>query len=237
MRLLFSPFIKSNQPRYTKALVVASTSADDTSWLSFVPHDWALHKYVVDAPPASPALSVPANKGNEAMVYLSYIITHYDALPDVVFFHHAHHRAWHQELDSAAEVASLRASYVVQQGYASARCLPGCENVVPLADHRVELREFRAAGRSVHLTTLLDEFLSAEEKSQAVPEKLAAPCCAQFAVSREAIRRRSREWWLRLRDWLLETPLDSRTSGRLLEHLWHVWFGQPFHQYVYFPRW
>ncbi|KAJ9145406.1 hypothetical protein NKR23_g5461 [Pleurostoma richardsiae] len=216
----------------TKALVIASTSADDTAWLSSVPSDWAVHNYIVDRPSAAAdsaaSDTVPANKGNEAMAYLTYIITHYDALPDVVFFHHAHPSAWHQELDSAAEVSALRAQHVARAGFASARCLPGCENVMPLAPAGggVPLERFGGRlGRDVLLTSLLEAFLD-RDAGEEVPTRLAAPCCAQFAVSRGAVRARSREWWAELRGWLLETRLDSMTSGRLLEYTWHVWFGK-----------
>lgn len=58
-----------------------------------------------------------------------------------------------------------------------------------------------------------------------MPERIAAPCCAQFAVSREAVRRHGLEWWVRLRKWLIETELDNRSSGRVLEYTWHLWFG------------
>jgi hypothetical protein len=215
----------------SKALVVASTTKDDTNWLSEIPSslNWTINHYRVDAP-LNPILSVPSRKGNEAMVYLTYIIDNYDALPDVIFFHHGHPRAWHQKLTSAEEVARLRTEYVLKAGYASARCLPGCENVVPLeggepASHMAALP---LLSRRDHLVTLLENFLEPArfpELEGAVPKQLAAPCCAQFAVSRGRVMRREREWWVKLREWLIEAPLPSMNSGRLMEHLWHVFFG------------
>ncbi|KAL1841940.1 hypothetical protein VTK73DRAFT_3355 [Phialemonium thermophilum] len=219
---------RRSQP--TQALVIASTSnlpEEATAWISQVPADWAVYKYVADAPPGSLPLTVPVNKGNEAMVYLTYIVDHYDALPDVVFFHHAHRTSWHQALDSLSEVAALRTSFVRRAGFASARCLPGCENLIPLADHAVAPERLPYVGRDVHLTTLLASFLQpAVGKVTRVPGRIAAPCCAQFAASSEAIRARPRQWWVRLRQWLIDTPLDSQTSGRLFEHTWHIWLGQ-----------
>lgn len=227
-RMLFSSKPpKPAVPKETKALVVASTSdlsESQTDWLSQVPVDWVVHKYVADAP-TSPELSVPVNKGNEAMVYLTYIIDHYDRLPDIVFFHHAHFKAWHQSLDSLTEVTSLRTSHVARRGYVSARCLPGCENLIPLADHSVDMGNLVYVGRDVHLTTLLDEFLD-RSRGEQVPPRLAAPCCAQFAASKSAILARPKEWWVRLRQWLIDTPLDNMTSGRLFEHTWHIWLGE-----------
>ncbi|KAK3937144.1 hypothetical protein QBC46DRAFT_461048 [Diplogelasinospora grovesii] len=224
LRFLFSP--PSNS--FTKALVIASTSdlpPSSTSWLKNVPRAWTVYSYITDAP-TSPALSVPVNKGNEAMVYLTYITTHYDSLPDVIFFHHAHSKGWHQELDSLTEVKRLRAEYVSKVGYASARCLSACENIIPLAEFSVDPKELHLVGRDVQIATLLDEFLD-RSIGERVPKKIAAPCCAQFAASRDAIRRRPKEWWVRLRQWLIDTPLDSQTAGRLVEWTWHIWLGQP----------
>lgn len=215
----------------TKALVVASTTKEDTTWLSQIHPslNWTINHYRVDAP-LTPALSVPSRNGNEAMVYLTYIIDNYAALPDVIFFHHGHPSAWHQKLSSADEVASLRAEYVLKAGYASARCLPGCENVVSLegGEPAPRMAALPLLSRRDHLVTLLENFLEPArfpELEGAVPAKLAAPCCAQFAVSRERVLRRDREWWVKLREWLIDAPLPSMNSGRLMEHLWHVFFG------------
>lgn len=211
----------------SKTLVIASTTNDDTAWLSQIPPllNWTIAHYRVDSP-LFPALSVPSAKGNEAMVYLTYIIDHYDTLPDVIFFHHAHLQAWHQTLTSLEELTRLRASYVLKAGYASTRCLSGCENIVKLAGGQPgPFPAFASLDRKTQLVTLLDAFLEEEEKGETMPEKIAAPCCAQFAVSREAVRWREREWWVDLRAWVANTPLQSLNSGRLMEHLWHLWFG------------
>lgn len=220
------PVLKSQQASISKTLVLASTTRDDTTWLSEIPSslNWTVANYRVDAP-LSPALSVPSTNGNEAMVYLTYIIDHYDTLPDVIFFHHAHFQAWHQQLNTIEELTRLRSSFILKAGYASTRCLPGCENIVKLAGGQPgDFAKFASLDRKIHLVTLLDAFLE-EEKGETIPDKIAAPCCAQFAVSREAIRRREREWWVDLRNWVINTPLQSLNSGRLMEHLWHLWFG------------
>lgn len=236
-------------PTVTKHLVVASNSKllPQTLWLSDVPGDWTVLHYVADAP-LSENLSVPVVKGNEAMVYLTYIIDHYDNLPDVVFFRSGQRTAWHQERDSLAEVTSLQAGWVVEKGFVSARCLNGCENIIDIvpAEKRVEFEMFPYVGRETHLATLLWQFMEGrheenekreeaedEQASQKVlrakektPVKIAAPCCSQFAASRNAIRRRSKAFWEDLRQWLIDVPLPSRESGRLIEYTWHIWLGE-----------
>lgn len=56
---------------YTKAFVVASIQKDDTSWIREHLPDWAVFRYIVDN--ASSDLTVPKNKGREAMVYLTSV--------------------------------------------------------------------------------------------------------------------------------------------------------------------
>lgn len=217
----------------TTALVVASSRRmvenGDTAWLADVPAAWQpVFHYVTDAP-ISPELSVPVHKGREAMAYLTYIVDQYDDLADVVVFHHGHRRGWHQEMDSVDEVKRLRPEYVAKRGYASLRCLPGCENVIVLANYAVDQSEMHRHPRDVQLTTLLDDFLD-KDAGERVPVRLASPCCAQFAASRQAIQRRSRAWWRSLRQWVIDTPVVDQESGRLLEHTWHVWLGNESYQ-------
>jgi Protein of unknown function (DUF3431) len=219
------PKPKDTHPHLSKHLIVASTLSSNLTWLypSLRATHWTPHIYVTDDPHA---LTVPKNKGNEAMVYLTYIIDNYDTLPDVMFFHHDHHQAWHQMFSSSYELAHLNLETVLKQGYVSPRCLPGCENVIELPGNVAPMSDLRTASRDVLISTVLKEFLrNSEGRKEGVPEKIAAPCCAQFAVSREAVRRRSLMTWVDLREWLLETNVDSGKAGRVLEWTWHLWFG------------
>lgn len=52
-----------------KAFVVASMQKDDVAWIHEHLPEWELNRYVVDDPFAK--LTVPKNKGREAMVYLT----------------------------------------------------------------------------------------------------------------------------------------------------------------------
>lgn len=222
--LLRSLYPKLPDQFQNKALVLASNQAtsQNAAWLSQVPLDWSIYYYVTDGSAGS-ALSVPANKGNEAMVYLTYIIDHYETLPEVVFFRHDHYESWHQSFDSIFEISNLRTEYVLEKGYVSSRCLSGCENIMPVSGDEVDIGDIHLVDRDVQLRTLLATFLNGTKE---IPEKIAAPCCAQFAASSDAIRSRSLAWWMSLRQWLIDTSLSSYHSGRLLEWTWHIWLGE-----------
>lgn len=230
--LLFKSYFQSSpnpqkdaHPHISKALIVASTRSSNLTWLSSVPKHWTPYVYTADDPSAQ--LTVPVNKGNEAMVILTYILDHWEALPDVMFFHHDHAQAWHQAFTSVYELTHLNAASALKDGYLSPRCLGGCENVIELPGDVVPLAELNdKTERHVQIATVLHEFLRDDEGRRVkVPSKIASPCCAQFVVSRERVRARGRETWEGLREWLRRTEMSSVSSGRVLEYTWHLWFG------------
>ena len=61
-----------------------------------------------------------------------------------------------------------------------------------------------------------------------VPEQLHAPCCAEFMVSKDRILAHSKEFYIHLRDWIVETELGRYRSGRVFEYMWHVIFGEEY---------
>ena len=57
---------------FRKELVVASLKGDDTSWMQEYLPDWKANIYIVND--ATAELTVPKNKGREAMVYLTWVV-------------------------------------------------------------------------------------------------------------------------------------------------------------------
>jgi hypothetical protein len=217
---------RSPAGNYTKTLVVASTKAEDMTWLKGAFKDGDGIKAIVyrTDDPAAPD-HTPTNKGHEVMVYLTYIIEHYDHLADVSIFLHSHRYAWHNNLlldnDAVQVVTWLRAEYVFRQGYMNTRCHwdPGCpEWLHPSASttnpNKPEEQVFASAWAEIF-------------PSEPLPPVLAQPCCAQFAVSKARIHQLPRERYEEFRDWLLRTELSDYLSGRVWEYLWHyVFTGQ-----------
>ncbi|KAL2176423.1 uncharacterized protein P884DRAFT_203114 [Thermothelomyces heterothallicus CBS 202.75] len=207
-------------------IVVASLRSEDTSWVHRHLPDWSRSVYVVDEPTAK--LTVPKNKGREAMVYLSHIIDNYDNLTPVTVFMHASRFAWHNDdpdYDALPTLRNLNLSYVRSSGYANLRCIwiLGCP--VEIAPHA----DAAPAGDGGRKLTTKEIFKQAFEELMPgvqVPEKVGVSCCSQFAVSREAVRARPREDYVRWRDWLLQTPLADDLSGRVFEYMWHIIFGK-----------
>ncbi|KAF2227599.1 hypothetical protein BDZ85DRAFT_185181, partial [Elsinoe ampelina] len=211
-------------------LVVPSLKAQNPAWLKQV--TWMDKKiYTVDDP--NSWLKVPENKGNEAMVYLTYIIDHYDKLSDVTVFSHPDRYQWHNDdpdYDALRILQRLNLTYVMEEGYANLRCawLIGCQ--AEIWPHReAEAYEKNHKNDPNYELRTGDVFKEIWEElipEMPVPENVGVACCAQFAVSAEAIRRRPRADYIRYRQWLLDTEDDDDISGRIFEYLWHVIFGK-----------
>ncbi len=56
------------------------------------------------------------------------------------------------------------------------------------------------------------------------PKYIRAACCASFAVSREAIRRRPKEFYQGLLQWMMTTPMERYWLGVVMEFSWHLMF-------------
>ncbi|KAE8352415.1 hypothetical protein BDV28DRAFT_135219 [Aspergillus coremiiformis] len=218
-----SPWLERNA---TRTLVIAQLQAEDTSWVNtLVQEDPYLSSaiYVVDN--TSAPLTVLVNKGHEVMVYLTYIIDHYHVLSDVSIFMHAHQITWHNNdflgSDSAQMVRHLKSKYVLQNGYMNMRChlQPGCpDHIHPYvgkdSDDILNVPEAGVIGIAWGQLFPHDP----------VPSVLSQPCCGQFAVSADRMRRVPQQHYVDYRNWLLATKLDDRLSGRIWEYVWQWLF-------------
>lgn len=205
---------------YSKMLVVPRIKDEDTTWIERELLDWESAVYVADDPSAP--LHPPKNKGHEVMIYLTFIIDNYENLPDIMAFMHAHQTAWHNDdildYDAAEMLRRLNPNRVAREGYMNMRCFwsPGCPDWM----HPGTLEEDSAKQEESMLARSWSEIFP----NDPIPEVLAQPCCAQFAVSRERILATPKSRYVFYRDWLLRTELSDYISGRVWEYLWHVVF-------------
>ena len=207
-------------------LVIASMTRENTDWVSRLLPDWSAKIYVVDDP-TSP-LTVPVNKGREAMVYLTYLIDNYRNLPDTIVFLHAARFQWHNDdpdYDILPALQNLNPAYIHRVGYANLRCtwLLGCPaEIRPFEDETPEGQPPKG-----DLFTTKEIFKRAFEQLMPdvpVPSKVGVSCCSQFAVTGETVRRRPVEDYIRYRQWLIETNFSDDLSGRVLEYAFHSKF-------------
>lgn len=216
-----------NGANFTRTLMLATMSMDSTAWVQEELSDLLapngpieVVKYVADDPlaPHHP----PENKGNEANMYLSYIIDMYDSLPDVVIFMHAHRSAWHNpgplDADATLMIRNLSPAKVMADGYVNLRCeeKPGCPewihtNATSEDDQKYEEVIFAPAWAELF-------------PNEPLPATLSQPCCAQFAVSGQRIRTHPKSRYIAIRNWLYTTELSNYLAGRVFEYSWQYIF-------------
>jgi len=211
--------------KYSRVLVVPKTKDEDVGWIHEELPELPTAIYEVDNPRSM--LKVPKNKGHEAMVYLTYIIDHYDGnLPDTIIFAHAHKAAWHNnfilDLDTSKTIKLLRDDRVARQGYMNLRCHldPGCPDWIHLDRAEVDFDMKIKPEEKAFSSELFTELFPGHRP----PPVLSQPCCAQFAVSSARVRDNPKALYEHLRKWLLETSLEDTDSGRIFEYTWQYLF-------------
>lgn len=190
---------------------------------------WEVHHYVADDPAHKPAL--PINQGREAMTYLTFIIDNYEKLPDYNVFVHGHNVSWHQERPMPIMLRALDLHVVKEHGWISLRCATGGSCDVGMKAHPLKQTWFPIIEKTIK--NLYEyAYKPADPWYEPLPEELGAACCAQFAVTREQIRTKPLEFYLRLRepllrdikkefaDWELDEWDPSWPIGGALELSW-----------------
>jgi len=159
------------------------------------------------------------------MGYLTYVIDHYDTLPAIIAFLHAHEIAEHADTPNNSNAEALRMlklNWVKKNGYVNLRCNPdpGCFTKNPHITPDIYIEMFTGTSTDVNRTATYTGIRNIE-----VPLRVGQACCAQFAVTRERVRQRPKSDYELFRQWLLDTALDDAKSGRIFEYLWHIIFG------------
>ncbi|KAL8821760.1 MAG: hypothetical protein Q9223_000233 [Gallowayella weberi] len=212
-----SPHAVSN---YSRVMVLPRMQEDGVAWISKELPGLDVSVYVANDPRASP--HPPKNKGHEVMIYLTYLIEHYDHLPDLVLFMHSHRWTHHNNaflgFDASQMIRALSGAHVMRAGYVNMRChwSPGCP---------VWLRpSSRGDSLARQEETVLEQCWSELFPFDPLPAFLAQPCCAQFALSRGRILSIPRSRYVYYRDWIMRTPLSDYISGRIWEYSWQYLF-------------
>lgn len=231
------------------ALVIARVEADgDTDWLEGLSNKYHECIYQTDIPrnAASKYLQVPANRGHEAMAYLTFLIDNYDKIPveGAVFVHGARFQ-WHNDhpyYDNQALLSALNvSSALATTGYHNLRCdwaASTCERSPAQGSLETRIRSVlepynaRVVSDMLLPPVLAHIFGGAQAEGNAQvqlgrSDSLRAQCCAQFIVSRDRIWQHSRYEYEALRQWLLDdgaAPPDDQIAGRILSYIWHILF-------------
>ena len=210
----------SEPPNYEtnpmKRVVIAAHYQEDTAWLN----ELSKISPIMLMGPAG----LPANKGGEGMAYLTYIINHYDHLPESMLFIHGHEEGWHTEGPQVRRIMEIPCWNEVP--YASITTYP-YEGSAFILNGNIHPALLQQQGYTIDAWKNTPNF----EKllNMSMPDALETPCCAQFMVHRKRVLARSKDVYEKIRQWLIDTEVETYFSGRVMEYTWHVsgWISLP----------
>jgi len=163
------------------------------------------------------------NHGNEAAVYIRFILDNYDHhLPQWTVFLHGHLHAWHQE----GIVRILRGLLWGKQPFMNL----SFRNLT--ASRRAKINGNHLWQR-IYVPKMIPSWWNHLFGSVLKKEVVSSYCCAQFVVSRERILAIPKDRWQLWYDWLISEEVPSSLSGRIFEYYWSVIFGEPYDSPVY----
>jgi Protein of unknown function (DUF3431) len=214
-------------PPPTVNLVLATTHADDLTWASNITiANMQTIPYVADDSNATYHPS--ANKGNEAMIILTYLYEFYDSLPDISIFTHSSDSAWHNDEIFDKRIAPaldlLDLDEVIRRQFVNLK-ISGHNGCPAWINTSIGFSEGLSGLKQEE--PYMKEVFEANFPGDPVPEIFGSACCSQFAVTREAIHRAPKEQYMRHIQWLLDQKYPNNISGRLWEHLWaYIFLGR-----------
>ncbi|KAB5542774.1 hypothetical protein GE09DRAFT_1175405 [Coniochaeta sp. 2T2.1] len=208
----------------TVNLVIASMAADDVSWTAELNlPNLNIIRYVIDAPEAAYRPPV-TGRGREGLVYHTYFYDFYENLADVSIMIHPHEDPWHIEgvlqQSMLFTLSQLDLDVVQCRQYANLRV--SWTEACPDWINTTKTPEEAAKKEEPYMHSALVANFGMPDNE--VPEIMAGPCCSQFAVTREAVQKNSRQQYKRSIDWIVDTSLSDYISGRTWEHMWPYLF-------------
>ena len=169
--------------------------------------------------PNSP-YNIPGNIGKESIVYLKYIVDHYDYLNKYTFFLHDEDTAWHHEgrvtdlvFKEVERSQKLKSKYPKYYNINN-RC---CKSITTI-DWFPSIRKWfdKYYGPYIGKHKMYKDWTFGNK------------CCAQFVVHRDRVREYPKKMYEDLLHWMYTTPLHSEESARYLEWTWILLFDNPY---------
>ena len=158
--------------------------------------------------------NISANKGNEATVYLKYIIDNYENLSDFTFFVHDEEYSWHHSgsiidkyNEAVKEIMGGKLYYNIND-----RCILGSIVTNEWYDE---------------ILCWYNEYIEKYIPINSLPNKdwtVGYRGSAQFIVHKSLILNLPKKFYEDLYNWLITTDLTNHKSGRFMEWSWHIFW-------------
>ena len=167
--------------------------------------------YIYDKETPENEYNIPVNKGNEASVYLKYIIDNYDNLSDFTFFTHDDEYAWHHSgsiincFNEAVMSNKLYYNINKRSILGSIISNPWYNDILIWYNDYIE--------KYIPLNTLPNKDWTQGHIG-----------AAQFLVHKSLITKLPLEFYKNLYNWIITTDMTNDKSGRFLEWTWHIFW-------------
>jgi hypothetical protein len=203
-----------NQTNPLKINVVVSRYKKNVDFVNRFDEIHPVNILIYDKETPDNPLNIPVNKGQEASVYLKYIVDYYDELPEFTFFIHDDEYTWHH---TGSIVDKFREAVDAKQQYYNVndKCHWEKPNLIAPNYYNVLLQwyfeyveEYIPFAKIPHNDDLIYDHRGS----------------AQFLVHRDLIRGLPKRFYERLYNWIIATDLDNYVTSRLLEWTWHVFW-------------
>lgn len=158
--------------------------------------------------------NIPINKGNEASVYLKYIIDNYESLSDFTFFTHDEEYCWHHQgsiIDKYNEAVEEIKKGKLYYNINDASVLGSIISNKWYTDILIWYNEF------------IEKYIPMSR----LPKKdwtVGYRGSAQFLVHKSLITKLPKKFYEDLYNWIITTNMPNEKIGRFMEWTWHVFW-------------
>jgi len=208
-----------------RLIIKVELEDEDTSWISKLEPTWQNELIAIEAmyAHAHPKTHRP-DKGRIANAYLIWLIEHYNNLPETLVFLPPADAFDKETLDLTTAISNLQIPFVQSSGFANLHC-PTSKSRTTCNDKALDTKNPTTELRTLEakISQMWKDCFGAQA---AVPERLASALGFEFVVSREQVKKRSVDEYLKLWTWLNKTIMDDDSSGTVFEYLWPVVFGK-----------
>jgi hypothetical protein len=189
--------------------IVVSRYRKNVNWIYKIKN---INKIIIyDKEKPSNPYNIPVNKGNEASVYLKYIIDNYENLTDYTFFIHDEEYSWHH---SGSIINKFNESVMSGKLYYNIndKCILG-SIIANIWYNDILIWYEKYIEKYIPLTSLPDKDWTQGHRGS-----------AQFLVHKSIITKLPKEFYNDLYNWIITTTMPNAKSGRFLEWTWHIFF-------------
>jgi len=178
-------------------------------WINKITTDKAVAIiYSASKPHEFEPLSIPKhfarNKGMDASMYLSYIIDHYNELPERTLFVHHHEENWTQDYPLPFIINNLNWN---------------AAKYFSIGNRKMYVNPYSSISNE-HQQIIKDNWYIFQGNIEHT-ENIFFYCGTQFCVHRDLILQYPVTFYKGLLNWVYETPLADYYTGRMFEYYWH----------------